>query len=289
MTKIMPVEQCGAIAKMSSNAQQAASSMSTWGQRSKTAVATYALQRLETAMQSDRDVHEKNRAALEANKAVRERIVALMDEIGMPKTRRVRDGNRTRYGMPKMKTIDAGYLEDMGAHVPISDGFERAEQRYAELKVAYEKFAEEARVEAERAKTEAERAAEREKERRRENIEMAKIILRYDLDEDCSWGDILGELRKKDQRLDLAVAMQQTRGDWSEGFWRVSDALSRFKIETDEDKEIANDVVQWLNGDHDDGRVFRDTAWNYDRLFGSASDQRLAADVQRAAANAEDH
>lgn len=98
--KIMPVEQCGAIAKMSSNAQQAASSMSAWGQRSKTAVATYALQRLETAMQSDRDIHEKNRAALEANKAVRERIVALMEEIGMPKTRRVRDGNRTRYGVP---------------------------------------------------------------------------------------------------------------------------------------------------------------------------------------------
>lgn len=288
MTKIMPVEQCGAIAKMSSNAQQAASSMSAWGQRSKTAVATYALQRLEAAMQSDRYIHGKNAAAIESNKTVRERIVTLMDDVGMPKTRRVRDGNRTRYGVPKMKTIDAGYLEDMAMHVPISDGFERAEQRYLELKAAYEKFAEEARVEAEKAKAEAERAAEREKEQRREMIELAKIILRYELPEESTWADVLDALRKRDQRLDLAVAMQQTRGDWSEGFWRVSDALSRFKIETDEDKEIANDVVQWLNGDHDDGRVFRDTTWNYDRLFASASDLQLAADVKRAASNAED-
>lgn len=288
MTKIMPVEQCGAIAKMSSNAQQAASSMSAWGQRSKTAVATYALQRLEAAMQSDRDIHGKNAAAIESNKTVRERIVTLMDDVGMPKTRRVRDGNRTRYGVPKMKTIDAGYLEDMAMHVPISDGFERAEQRYGELKIAYEKFAEEARVEAEKAKAEADRAAEREKEQRREMIELAKIILRYELPEESTWADVLDALRERDQRLDLAVAMQQTRGDWSEGFWRVSDALSRFKIETDEDKEIANDVVQWLNGDHDDGRVFRDTTWNYDRLFASASDLQLAADVKRAASNAED-
>lgn len=285
MTKIMPVEQCGAVAKMSSSAQHAASSMPTWGQRSKAAVASYALQRLETAMQSDRDIHEKNRTALEANKAVRERISAMMEEVGMPKSRRVRDGNRMRYGVPKMKTVDAGYFDDLAAHVPVSDGFERAEQRYAELKIAYEKFAAEARAEEEGAKAEAERAIEREKEQRRTMVELAKIVLRYGLPEESTWAEVLDALRKRDQRLDLAVSMQQTRGDWSDGYWRVSDAIGRFKIKTDQDKDIANEIIGLLHDDDRDGRVFRDCHWNYDRLFAEASDQQLAADVQRAAAN----
>lgn len=233
-------------------------------------------------MQSDRDIHEKNKPALEANRTVRDRITALMEDVGMPKTRRVRDGNRTRYGVPKMKTVDAGYLEDFKAHVPISDGFERAELRYNELKAAYDKFAEEAEAEAEKAKEEAERIAERDREERRNNIELAKIVIRYELPEDSTWGDVIVELRKRDQRMDLAVAMQQTRGDWSEGFWRVSDALSRFKIQTDEDKDIANDVVSHLNGDHHDGRVFRDCRWNYGVLFAEAEDQQLSDDIRKA-------
>lgn len=282
MTKIMPVEQCGAVAKMPSSPQSLANQASSWRTPSKKTVANYALQRLETAMQLDRAIHAKNAAALEANQAVRDRIIALMEDVGMPKTRRVRDGNRTRYGMPKMKTVDAGYLEDFRAHVPISDGFERAEQRYNELKAAYDKFAEEAEAEADKAKAEAERRAEREREERRNNIELAKIVIRYELPEDSTWGDVLAELRKRDQRLNLAVAMQQTRGDWSDGFWRVSDALSRFTIENDEDKAIANDIVGCMNSDCGDGRIFRDTAWSYGRLFETAADQQLSADIQKA-------
>lgn len=283
MTKIRPVEQCGAVRKCMSNPRDYKSQMPrgyTFSEPSSKRVAALALQKLEEAWAADKATHEKNAAALEANQAVRERIESLMNEVGIPTTKRVRDGNRMKYGVPKMKTVDAGYIEDIRANVPIDDGFGLAEQSYNTLKAKYDEFAAAAEKEAEIAAQAAEREAEREKAERRANIELAKIILRYDLPDDISWNDCLDLLRKKDQRLDLAVAMSQTRGDWSDGFWRVSDALGRFKIETDEDKDIANDVVSCMSDD--DGRVFRDTTWNYSRLFSEAKDSQLSADIQLA-------
>lgn len=287
--KIMPVEQCGAVRKCMANPRDYKSQMPrgyTFSEPSNKRVAAFALQKLEDAWKADQATHIKNLPALEANKAIRDRIQTLMDEVGMPKTRKVRDGNRMSYGLPKMKTVDAGYLDDFKAHLPVSDNFMLMEHSYNELKAKYDKFAEEAEKEAEVAAQAAEREAEREKAERRANIELAKIILRYDLPEDSTWNDCLDLLRKKDQRLDLAVAMSQTRGDWSDGFWRVSDALGRFKIQDDEDKDIANDVVSCMNDD--DGRVFRDTTWNYGRLFETAANSQLSADIQLAMSKAQD-
>jgi hypothetical protein len=169
----------------------------------------------------------------------------------------------------------------MRAHIPINDGFESAKSTYERLKASYDKFAQDAEAEAEKEVQAAARAAEAEKQARRENIELAKIILRYDLQEDSTWDDVLEALRDKDQRLDLAVAMMQTRSDWSGGFYRVSDALSRFKIDNDTDKDIAGDVIGCMHDD--DGRVFRDTTWNYSRLFAEAEDKQLSTDIQLAA------
>jgi hypothetical protein len=105
------------------------------------------------------------------------------------------------------------------------------------------------------------------------------------LQEDSTGDDVLEALRGKDQRLDLAVAMMQTRGNWSYGFYRVSDALGRFKIDSDTDKDIANEIVGCMNDD--DGRVFRDCAWSYDRLFAEAEDKQLSVDIQMAASKSQ--
>lgn len=284
--KIMPVQKVGAVSRCMASPQSYATHVPGYQYRTPTKqrVAEYAMQKLEEARKLDVDAHEANLPAIEANKAVRERIAALMDEVGLPKTRKVRSG--TRYGVPKYKTVDAGYLEDLREHVLISDGFDHATSTYNTLRARYEDFAKKGAREAEQAARDAEQAEERRKAERRANLELAEIILRYELARDSEWSDVLDALRKRDQRLDLAIAMQQTRGDWSDGYYRVSDALNRFKVETPEDAEIQTDILSCFNDDID-GRVFRDTAWNYDRLFSTASDQQLAADVQKAAANSE--
>ena len=78
--------------------------------------------------------------------------------------------------------------------------------------------------------------------------------------------DFIDKAREADKYLDLASAMEATRGDWSDGFYRVRNSLNRFNVETPTDAEIVADVESCM--DADDGRVFRDTDWNYNRLYG---------------------
>lgn len=287
MSKIMPVQKVGAVSQCIASPQSYASRVpgASYRTPTKKSIAAFALSQLEAARKLDIENHENNATAIEANMAVRDRVIALMTEVGMPKTRKEKAG--TRYGMPKYRTVGAGWLDDLRDNVPTTDGFDHATATYNRLRAEYEKYAADGEREAEQAATAAAQEDERRKAERRANLELAEIILRYDLDRDSEWSDVLDALRKRDQRLDLAVAMQQTRSDWSEGFYRVSDALGRFKIDSEEDKEIANDVVSYLNDDHDDGRVFRDCQWNYGKLFSTASDQQLSTDVQTAVARAD--
>lgn len=90
---------------------------------------------------------------------------------------------------------------------------------------------------------------------------------------------VLGAIRRRDKYLDLALAMEETRGDWSEGYYRVSAAMSRFRCETDTDREIIADLETCFNEDID-GRVFRDTTWNYTRIYELVSDQTLVEDAK---------
>lgn len=276
---IQPVEPCGAVGKCMSSPASYASRMS-YGADKPRAVAGHALRELEAARARDVATHEKNLAAIEANKAVAARVEALMTEIGMPKSYSERDTkSRARY--PKTIRHDAGYLGDLRRHCPTSDSFEHATSTYERLKKEYDAYATRAEEEAKQADAKREREAATLVEKRKADMELVAILLRYELPLESSWSDVLDALREKDQRLDLAVAMQRTRGDWSEGPYRVKNALDRFQIETTEDKDIANDVLSCLE-DFEDGRVFRDTNWSYDRLFASVKDETLSADVQKA-------
>ncbi|WP_109477654.1 hypothetical protein [Paraburkholderia sp. C35] len=282
-TKIMPVEQCGAVGKCQSSPagySHMLQSRYSYSEPSPNVVAKYAMQQLEQARQKDVEMHEKNVPAIETNKAITERVKAFMAEIGMPNSHSERDTkSRARY--PKSLTIQSGWIGDVARHIKTSDGFEYATSTYERLKRDYESYAERAEQEAEQKRTELERKAEAEKQARRANVELARIVLRYELPEDSDWRDVLDALCEKDQRIDLALAMMDVRADWNEGAYPVRNAIDRFTIETDEDKAIANDILACLH-DFEDGRVFRDATWNYDHLIASVTDQQLAQDARAA-------
>lgn len=283
---IQPVEPCGAVGRCMSSPSSYASSMSSYQSGKPRAVAAHALRMLEEARARDVATHEKNLPAIEANKAVRARVEALMAEVGMPASYTERDTkSRARY--PKTIRHDAGYLTDLRRHCPTTDSFEHATVTYERLKKVYDDYAARAEEEAKEADAKREREAAALVEKRKADMELAAMLLRYQLPLESTWSDVLDALREKDQRLNLAAAMQLTRGDWSEGPYRVRNALDSFQIETTEDKDIANDVLSCLDG-FEDGRVFRDTSWSYGRLFAEAADQQLSADVQKALQHAGD-
>lgn len=288
-TKIMPVERCGAVGKCMSSPssyREQAKSRYTYAEPTTARIAEYAMQQLESARAKDVAAHEKNLPAMENNKAIAAAIVALNESMGMPKRWSEPDRNsRSRY--PKTIGHDAGYLTDIRREVVIDDGFEHATSTYERLKKDYEAYVEQGKRDAEQAERARQREQEALVEKRKADMELASLLLRHGLPIESSWSDVLDHLRRKDQRLDLAVAMSQTRGDWSEGAYRVRDALERFTITTNEDKDIAADVAGCLI-EFEDGRCFRDCTWNYGRLFASVQDKQLAADVQAAMARAGD-
>lgn len=279
--KIMPVEACGLVGKCMSSPQSYENEASRFSKAGPERVAALALQRLEEARALDIEAHERNLPAIENNKLVRAAVEEMMTAIGMPKRWSRKDFGRGRR-LPKTISEDAGYIGDLIRHVPTDDGFILATATYNSLKARYDEYAADAGRIAERLKAEADAAEEKRKAERLVNIEFAKILLRYGLSTDIEWSGVLETLRAKDKHLDLAIAMEDTRGDWSEGYYSVSDAVDRFKLETDRDKEILNDILPQLASEDHDGRVFRDIRWNYNALYALVEDQQLVADCRLA-------
>lgn len=279
--KIQQLEKVGHVGGCQINPAGYASYMdSSWSKPTPEKVAAHALTKLEEARQKDVAAHELNIPRMAANKVIHDRIVFLMKEVGMPDSWSETD-RKSRARFPKKIQHSAGYVTDLLREVKTNDGFEYATSSYERLKKSYEEYAEQAKRQAEVDRTKAQREREAEEAKRREDMELAAILLRYGLDVMSSWSDVLEALRAKDKYLDLAIAGQRTRGDWSEGPWQVRNALDRFTIEDDTDKDIVVDLSDCL-ADFEDGRVFRDTTWNYDRLFGLVKDEQLLKDTQLA-------
>ncbi|WP_271024901.1 hypothetical protein [Rhizobium sp. RCAM05973] len=281
------LEKVGFVGSCMANPQNYASNLTVYYRTPTTKeIAAKANQALEEARKKDVEAHERNLPKIEINKAIRDRVISIMKEVGIPDSWTERD-LKSRARFPKSIRHDAGYLGDLNRNVKISDGFEYATSTYSRLKAAYDEYAQKAEGEDALKKAEEERTAAQKLEERRKNLKLAEIILRYSLPETAEWDDILEALRGKDQRLDLAVSMSQTRGNWSDGYYRVSNALQRFTVKTPEDAEIQTDILSCFNDDID-GRIFRDTSWNYSRLFAEAGDQQLSTDIQTALSNVED-
>lgn len=283
--KIQPVEQLGAVGKCMASPQSYLDYMKAresyrYSDPTPAQVAAYALQQLESARKKDVEAHERNLPALAINQQIRDRVEALMTSIGMPRQWSRRDTN-SRARFPKTITEPAGYIADLSRECRTSDNFDHVTAAYERMLRDYKAFEERAQRETEQQRAAAERAKEAEIERRKADMELASILLRYELPIESAWSDVLEALRVRHQRLDLAVAMELTRGDWSEGPWRVSDAMSRFQIETTEDKDISLDVLSGLE-DFCDGRVFRDMRWSYTALYASIPDQQLVTDTRTA-------
>lgn len=284
--KIMPIEQCGAVGKCMASPQSYESHISSYSYQKPSIdrIAAKAMAELEKARATDVATHERNLPAIANNEAVRAHVEAVMAEIGMPRSWSQRDTkSRSRY--PKNITTPAGYLTDLVRECRTDDGFTAATNTYNTLLARYREYEASAQVEAERARAAAEREAAQKLAKRRADLELVTIIQRYGLPIESEWRDVLEALRTRDQRLDLAVAMEDVRNDWNEGCGAVEYALSRFTIRDNEDKDIANDVLGCTR-DFEDGRVFRETTWSYGALYASVADQQLAADVQTARSHA---
>ena len=258
-----------------------------WGYRREPTdveVIEYAIQRLNENWVKDKEIHERNIPLLEANKALVKEIEAYMLDVGFPTSYSEPDP-KSRARFPKRITILAGWKNDITKNIVISDkyseeGFEKLLAKWnVELVSAQtkEKYAAEA----------ANREKEANKKKKIADMKLASMLVKYNLGIEDEWEDVLDFILNNDKNLKLAHAMLQTRNNWSEGFYRVENALGYYSTDTDEERAIYDMVSEACYGEERDGRIFRDMKYSYDYLFGLVDDD-LMKDYNECMENVDD-
>lgn len=241
-------------------------------------IAEFALLKLEEYRALDVAAHEKNLEGLKTNALIKEKVTAVMNETGMPHRYHERDP-KSRARFPKLITRNAGWVDDLARIVTV-DGFENATQKYETFKVRYTDFLEQGKRSFEFEASAKTRKEEADKKKRLEDVELVKIILRYDFDPLSTWDSVYVLLRQKDHLLDLAIAMMNVRNNWSDGPDEVIQALD-FTPRNTTEEEIKAEAASHCE-DFEDGRVFRDCNWNYGAILPLVKDQQLVKDAMLA-------
>lgn len=145
----------------------------------------------------------------------------------------------------------------------LGEGSQALEKRWADTK---KKYAETVAA-AEATKKKEEQAKQAEEKEAWKRIAFVDLCRDVELDPlETGLDQVKEKLLASDKYLDLAAAGIETRCDWSDGCWRVRNALGRFSVADARDQEIYEEW-QELCDDFEDGRVFRDCKWNYDRVM----------------------
>lgn len=231
------------------------------------------LQKLEEAYRLDSEIHDRNIEAIKNNIELMEYVRAFMESIGMPKTWSEID-KKSRAQYPKRIWHDAGYLNDIKREIQITDGWDSVVNTYSSLKTKYENYMMEESSKKEKQKAAKAMERELELEKRKADMELAVLLLRYQLPIEFSWDEVLEHLCSIDPLANMAVAMILTRHDYSDGPWRVKNALGLLDSNTDMYRAISHIIENF-----EDGRSFRDFEYNYDYLL-SVVDKTLSDDIK---------
>lgn len=205
--------------------------------------------------------HEENIPALENNKHAVETIRKTMSNAGIESSYNTWEYKTSRSKDTTMVKHQASFESDLSRVFTLTDNFdetifEKQLKRIEEYKASGEELA--------KAFEDAKKAEEEKKTRAKF---LATLLVKYELEYDKDWEDLLDVVLNKDKYLCLAHGMLMNRGDWSDGYGYAESGLDGFTIESKQDKEIAKDVQENIDDWENDGRCFRDTTWNYDRIF----------------------
>jgi predicted Zn-ribbon and HTH transcriptional regulator len=103
-----------------------------------------------------------------------------------------------------------------------------------------------------------------------------KIALKHGIDEDELF-EVISALEAKDKYLKLATAMFQCRNCGYDYYDAVVRAVNAMTFDKPVDRDIWTDLTEAIERWDGDGRIFRDTTWNYEKLF-ELADKSLVTD-----------
>lgn len=217
--------------------------------------------------------HQLNIPIIENNQRVREKITQIMKDIGIPNNYTTSEFKTSRSSKKTSTTNVAGYVGDLQRNVPVSDDSERMLTLIKSAVASLTNHADTLKGNIRKQLIEVEKTEKEKKSVRA----LAVLQVKYGLDANSEWSDVLEAFCEKDKYFKLAHAMEATRNDWNDGYGRVQYAIDSFDAVTEEDKEIFEEIHELAYESEDiDGRVFRDCQFNYSMLYGKVSAELMA-------------
>lgn len=212
------------------------------------------------------EISKDNDIIIENNKKIIQKIKQMMSVYGIPEKRRVLD-KKSRAQYPKYVTETCGWVTDLNTFVKTVDGRKKAFDELAGIKRLVETVYKESEDARQKEKEETERMIKQKETEKAQRVYLVKMIKHYDLDPSSTIYDVYNFFLSKNKYLELAEYLLMNRLDWNDGTYYAEKGLSKFKVETDLDKEIVYSIGAVIEDWEGDGRVFRDCEWCYDRLY----------------------
>lgn len=205
-------------------------------------------------------IQEQNLEIIAHNNQVKTNIIEFMKICDIPSKYWTSEFKSNR--SMKKTTVEhaAGFMQDINRIIQTNDyapqHLRTLEKLTADVtKVAQEKIA---------AITAKEKVAANIKAQEDKDKFLAVIKVKYNISFDSDASDLLEHLLDKCKYLRLADTMYDIRGSFDRFDRHLLDG---FEVVSDTDKEIDEDISECIENWDGDGRIFRDTAWNYDRIF----------------------
>ena len=205
-------------------------------------------------------IHAENLPAIENNLATRKKISDFMNAVGISSTYTVYELPSPKHRNKQSITKSAGYVSDMDRMIRFSDGYDMAKRGLKDTEDRLSKEYKNLIFAIEKAeKEEAQKAKAKE-----DLMELARMQVKYG---NFEWEDLLDKVLEKDKYLRLGHWLYRNRCDWNDGYSYAKVGLNSFIVETQEDKEIENELWGIVNDFDVDGRNLRDCKYSYNYLF----------------------
>lgn len=216
--------------------------------------------KLEKSYAEALEIEKENIKASEINKQIYTTVFNMMDLFGIPRSYY---GYKTGRSSKKTQMFYE-WPSEIAKLIPIYRG--SVKEIYEENLALINKWKEELENE-----NKQKALAQEQKQKEQKNIyELAQIKVKYGIPAEYDEDSVMDTLLDKNKYLNLAYAMEKTRGDWTDGYYRVESAIDEFVPEQDNeiDKEIMAEILDLCGSEDIDGRCFRDCDYNYNVLYG---------------------
>lgn len=237
-----------------------------------TAAINHSTQRLEQATIQ----HELNLPAIQNNLKIHQGIVKMMEKFGVKGSWSTYEYKSSRSRNRSEVTHHCSWFSEVNRFIKTTDGFSGIEVEHKQFLERIEKW----KVEQTKKLELKQREIAQQEHAIVKSRTLAQLQVKYGLEPTAEFRDVLDVLLDKNKYLCLAYWLEQNRNDWNDGYSFAESGLYSFKIETETDQLIHDDIQSYIDDWDCDGRVFRDCEWNYGVLYGMVEDEELMKDFR---------